>query len=281
MIMIYRFSTEIVMYDRERMDRWYGPMAHLVSTCVYSAIPNMIYPTVFSVITYYLVGLRTDSVEHFGIWILTNIAGQFVTSELSDQLFSCPFTEIDGSWDTLRCAAWDGNLILKNQLHIDPHYYPGPIAYMILYFIGFLSLAYMALKFNVVNPTRASAGATIADVFVIQVAKALSGIWHALTLKRSLSNVISPSASAQSEKASILETRLEIFLKGLDQKDPITIRVQGLCLSVSLSTFEWSLSGILRGLKRERVEKQLLKDVDVVFPAGELTAILGGSGAGK
>jgi hypothetical protein len=44
MIMIYRLSQEIVVYDRERMDRWYGPLPHLVSTCLYSALPNIIYP---------------------------------------------------------------------------------------------------------------------------------------------------------------------------------------------------------------------------------------------
>lgn len=44
MIMIYRLSQEIVVYDRERMDRWYGPLPHLISTCLYSALPNAIYP---------------------------------------------------------------------------------------------------------------------------------------------------------------------------------------------------------------------------------------------
>jgi hypothetical protein len=50
MIMIYRLSQEIVVYDRERMDRWYGPLPHLISTCVYSALPNAIYPVGKSVV---------------------------------------------------------------------------------------------------------------------------------------------------------------------------------------------------------------------------------------
>lgn len=44
MILIYRLSQEIVVYDRERMDRWYGPLPHLVSSVLFSAIPNIVYP---------------------------------------------------------------------------------------------------------------------------------------------------------------------------------------------------------------------------------------------
>lgn len=44
MILIYQLSQEIVVYDRERVDRWYGPLAYLVSRVLYSAIPNIVYP---------------------------------------------------------------------------------------------------------------------------------------------------------------------------------------------------------------------------------------------
>src|SRR5690606_6985304 len=77
------------------------------------------------------------------------------------------------------------------------------------------------------------------------------------------------------------ETRLDVFAKGLDKKDPVTIKVEGLYLFVYLSKFSWTWSGIKSWIKREKQEKLLLKDVDVVFPEGQLTAILGGSGAGK
>lgn len=44
MIMIYRLSQDITVYDRERMDRWYGPLPHLVSGVLFSAPPNILYP---------------------------------------------------------------------------------------------------------------------------------------------------------------------------------------------------------------------------------------------
>lgn len=34
---------------------------------------------VFSAIVYYMTGLRTDSLSHFGWWTLVNVAMQFVT----------------------------------------------------------------------------------------------------------------------------------------------------------------------------------------------------------
>lgn len=44
MIMIFRLSREIMVYDRERMDRWYGPLPHVISTCLYIAPLNLLYP---------------------------------------------------------------------------------------------------------------------------------------------------------------------------------------------------------------------------------------------
>jgi len=43
MIMIYRLSQDITVYDRERMDRWYGPLPHLVSGVLFSAPFNILY----------------------------------------------------------------------------------------------------------------------------------------------------------------------------------------------------------------------------------------------
>ncbi|KAF9350487.1 hypothetical protein BGX34_001194, partial [Mortierella sp. NVP85] len=286
MIMIYRLSQEIVVYDRERMDRWYGPLPHLISTCLYSALPNAIYPVVFSAIVYYMTGLRTDSVQHFGWWTLVNVTMQFVTilasNEFTDNRFACPYVGADGFWDPIKCAPWDGNAILVGQLDLKPNHYPGPLIYMVYYFVGFLFIAWIALTLIIVNPTTMGTGPTLMDLFIMQAAKLIPRKRQLSTVTDpETSSIVSSEASIDLEKARMKETRLDVFSKGLERKDPVTIRVEGLSLSVSLSKFEWSLSGILRALRRERTEKRLLKDVDVVFPAGELTAILGGSGAGK
>jgi ABC-type multidrug transport system fused ATPase/permease subunit len=93
--------------------------------------------------------------------------------------------------------------------------------------------------------------------------------------------VAETSSNVGYDASGVEETRLNIYADGLEQRDPVTIRVEGLSLSVSLRRFQWSLKGILGLFRREHEEKYMLKDVDAVFPAGELTVILGGSGAGK
>ncbi|KAF9342529.1 hypothetical protein BGX26_007345, partial [Mortierella sp. AD094] len=79
MVFIYRLSQDIVIYDRERIDRWYGPLPHIISTVLYLAPSNVVYPAVFSPIVYYMTGLRTDSAIHFVWWLIVNILMQFST----------------------------------------------------------------------------------------------------------------------------------------------------------------------------------------------------------
>ncbi|KAG0371250.1 hypothetical protein BGZ54_008254 [Gamsiella multidivaricata] len=282
MILIYRLSQEIVVYDRERMDRWYGPLPHLISTCLYAAPPNILYPVGLST-GFFIV---TSSIPVWLRWIkylaYPNLCYSILASnEFTDNRFGCPYAGADGAWDPVRCAPWDGNAILTEQLDIKTHYYPEPIAKLLCYFFGFLVLAWLALTINVVNPTSMGTGPTLLDLFINQAAKMFSRKKPLAVPGPETGSIASSDASIDLDKARLGETRLDVFSKGLERKDPVTIRVEGLCLSVSLSKFEWSFAGMLKGLRWEKTEKQLLKDVDVVFPAGELTAILGGSGAGK
>ncbi|KAG0196351.1 hypothetical protein BGX28_010261, partial [Mortierella sp. GBA30] len=313
MILVYRLSQDIMIYDRERMDHWYGPLPYLISSCLHSTPFNVLYPIVFAAITYYLTGLRTDSLQHFGWWTLFIMdavalaAGFFITSssipallrwiqypaylnacyhilasnEFTDHRFDCPYMSANGMWDPVKCAPWDGNAILVGQLDVKVKYFPGPIVQMVYYFIGFLGVAWFALTVNVVNPTTMGHEPTLMDVFIMQAASIFS------FKKRSAAEIRGSDSLASSKESLDLgivqkgETRLDVFSKGLEQRNPVTIRVEGLGLSVSLNKFEWSLKGFMEAFHRGKTEKQLLKDVDAVFPAGELTAILGGSGAGK
>ncbi|KAF9275258.1 hypothetical protein BGZ88_002444 [Linnemannia elongata] len=291
-----------------------------------------------------MTGLRTDSAQHFGWWLLMNLAMQFITlsfailcsslvrgfssasllgnaififfdlstgffivndsipswlrwikylayphacysiltiNEFTDNRFDCPYARLNGSWDSNMCAPWDGNLILKNQLDIDSHYFQGPIIQMACCFIGFLFVAWLALTINVVNPTSMGTGRTTIDMFLNQAAAIFLHNKPATPSAPELSSIASSGVGFDNEKARSGQTRLDVFSKGLERKDPVSIRVEGLSLSTSLSKFEWGISGITRCLLQEKIEKQLLNDVDLVFPTGELTAIIGGSGAGK
>ncbi|KAF9116562.1 hypothetical protein BGX27_001418 [Mortierella sp. AM989] len=342
MIFIYRISQDIVVYDRERIDRWYGPLPHIISTVLYSTPPNIVYPIVFSSIVYYMTGLRTDSAEHFGWWLLVNVMMQLVTftfaifcssavrgfssasllanaifaffglstgffivtssipgwlrwikyvaypnlgynilasNEFTNNRFDCPFVS-NGTWDLAKCAPWDGNMILTQQLDVKVDHYPVPITEFLYYFFGFLLVAWIALTVNVVNPTSMGAGPTLLDIFINYFQKVFIRR-KPVAVADLKSNSSLSEVTIDNEKAGLGETRLEMFSRGLARKDPVTIRVEGLSLSVMLSKCEWSFKGVVNWLGGKKKEKQLLRNVDVVFPAGELTAILGGSGAGK
>jgi ABC-type multidrug transport system fused ATPase/permease subunit len=156
---------------------------------------------------------------------------------------------------------------------------------MACYFVGFLFLAWVALTVHIVNPTSMGSGPTLMDIFINQAKRMFSrpkkSTEAAATSVHESNSAATSAESLDIEKAGQMETRLDVFSKGLERKDPVTIRVEGLGMSVSLTKLEWNLSGLWRYIRQETTEKQLLRDVDVVFPAGELTAILGGSGAGK
>ncbi|KAF9434995.1 hypothetical protein BGZ76_007082 [Entomortierella beljakovae] len=150
---------------------------------------------------------------------------------------------------------------------------------MLLYFIGYLFVAWFALTIKVIDPASIGKSSTL-NQFMNQVAtkilslmpKDISGLRSSYSSRRITHN---------SNEASMNETHVEIFSNGLGRKDPVAIRVEGLSLSMPLSNFEWSVSGIRKLLQRDRTEKHMLKDVHAVFPSGEMTAILGESGAGK
>ncbi|KAG0013258.1 hypothetical protein BGZ81_001149 [Podila clonocystis] len=282
MIMIYRLSQDITVYDRERMDRWYGPLPHLVSGVLFAAPPNILYPVGLST-GFFVV---TNSIPVWLRWIkylaYPNLCYSILASnEFTDNRFSCPYYLQNGVWDPSQCAKYDGNIVLVAQLSLKTSYFPNPIAYMACYFFGFLFVAWVALSINIVNPTTMGSGPTLMDVFINQAMKLLTRRKPTETSVQGNSSASSSEVSLDIEKARMKETRLDVFSRGLERKDPVTIRVEGLSLSVFLSQFSWSFSGFVKYFRNQKREKQLLKDVDVVFPAGELTAILGGSGAGK
>jgi ABC-type multidrug transport system fused ATPase/permease subunit len=201
------------------------------------------------------------------------------SNEFTDRVFACPYVGPDGNVDLLKCAPYDGNLVLLYQLDIKTGLFPGPIFRLVYYFVGFLFVAWFALTVHVVNPTSMRSGPTILEVCIKQAVKIFTHKKHIPADQAGRS--ARSDSSANLDKTRLEETRLDVFSRGLDRKNPVTIRVEAMSLSVFVPTSEWSFRGFLSSLKKEMREKKVLKEIDVIFPAGELTAILGGSGAGK
>ncbi|KAG0085172.1 hypothetical protein BGZ92_009204 [Podila epicladia] len=195
-------------------------------------------------------------------------------------------------WDPVRCAAWDGNMILESHLEVPVKFFPGPIALFLAHICVFLVLSWLILWSKPLNRTKAAADQSPFDY----VTGAIVGLFYS---KKAAEEGARRGDSGQDSQvggenlgqtATMLEpepgvvresTRVEIFGQGLSPRDPVTIRIEGLSLGVTSTRWKLKPRGVVPLLKREMVTKELLKEIDFEIPAGQLTAIMGGSGAGK
>ncbi|KAG0230494.1 hypothetical protein BGW42_000915 [Actinomortierella wolfii] len=102
------------------------------------------------------------------------------------------------------------------------------------------------------------------------------------------------AVAASSSSSEDGATRIDMYNQRLDAREPVEIRVDGLQLSAE--SYQWQIfprhqenggqhrsKGFFfaRWIQRQKKTKRLLQGITATFPSGELTAILGGSGAGK
>ncbi|KAJ3010711.1 hypothetical protein HKX48_007231 [Thoreauomyces humboldtii] len=79
MFMVFKLSMEMKVFDRERLDRMYGVVPYLLGWLLANFVLYTLLACLFSVIIYYMGGLRTDSLSHLGVFALGNVLMQFVT----------------------------------------------------------------------------------------------------------------------------------------------------------------------------------------------------------
>ncbi|KAF9958524.1 hypothetical protein BGZ65_001367 [Modicella reniformis] len=298
MVTIFRLSREMVIFDL------FSAIVYYLTGLRTDSAHHFVWWILVNVAMQFVVGFSAASLLANGIYMLFVLSTGFLiitrsippwlrwiqniaypsafyriltSNEFTDHRFACPYVGEDGSWDHVKCSLWDGNSILKNQLDVEPHYYPGPIVRFVYYYFGFHLVAWLALTVKEFNPTYTTSGPTLMDVALNRVAMIFSRKRATAVAE---STLVTSATAFGNDSIKVEEIRLDMFAKGLERRDPVTIRVEGLCLSVSMPT-KWKFSSMLKNFGRIWNEKELLKDVDAVFPAGELTAILGGSGAGK
>ena len=87
---VYKTTGDLKVFDRERADRIYDVLSY-VSAQFISQLPfNILFPTVFSVIMYFMIGLRTDDLAiNLFRFVLANVLAHFVVVAYS--LFCCAF----------------------------------------------------------------------------------------------------------------------------------------------------------------------------------------------
>lgn len=80
MFMVYKLSEEMIVFDRERVDKMYGVVPYILSWYIANAFVNILLPLIFTTIIYFMVGLRYGGDgTYFSIFLASNIAMQFVT----------------------------------------------------------------------------------------------------------------------------------------------------------------------------------------------------------
>ncbi|KAI8826161.1 P-loop containing nucleoside triphosphate hydrolase protein [Fimicolochytrium jonesii] len=79
MFMIYKLSQEMQVFDRERKDKMYSVVPYLVGWLIANFLLYAALAVLFSCIIYFMIGLRTDSSFHFGVFVGANVLMQFVT----------------------------------------------------------------------------------------------------------------------------------------------------------------------------------------------------------
>ncbi|KIR58002.1 ABC transporter [Cryptococcus bacillisporus CA1873] len=98
---IYKFCTDLVIFDREREDRLYDVVPYVISDFISYLIPSILSPTIYVVLVYFISKLRTDNLAaNLFISIASTILVQFATQGLallsvSNQRMACCRSVID------------------------------------------------------------------------------------------------------------------------------------------------------------------------------------------
>ncbi|KAG0245030.1 hypothetical protein BGW41_004287 [Actinomortierella wolfii] len=295
-VLVYRMSKEVRVFDRERKDGWW-----------------------------------LQYVDVFG-----EIFKVLVSIEFTDRIFDCPFEDFMGGRDEEKCRWYNGNDLLEMNGGNPRHYYPGPILYVLLYGIAYIILCWLILIIKVVEPSAPADANTAIEVIFSNLAslfftedsatlerkrrqneknnlRVCNSVNENATVDPHSSPQDAPQidwingAAIQQEQQQIssqppLErkemTRIHIYGQGLTRCDRVEIRVDRVSLTATTRQRVWMTrrhcgsemgnegntkwrKSLFRLWQTVEHTSTLLKDIEVTFPSGELTAILGTSGAGK
>ncbi|OXG10187.1 ABC transporter family protein [Cryptococcus neoformans Ze90-1] len=250
---IYKFCTDLVIFDREREDRLYDVIPYVFSDFISYLIPSILSPAIYVVLVYFISKLRTDdlaanlfitiaSVIFRGIYagqlaefvsndectgvddISNQVLGIVATTQFKDRIFDCP---AESNANLNQCL---GNNVL-NGLNFDYTISIGA------WFGGLIGLAIVEYALACVVLWGLPAG----------------GVKHASEI----------DSHHRGKETDVRESHMT--------RDKIDVSVRNLSLI-------WKRRG--RGSLKDR-EKVILNDLSLDFPAGEVSAILGPSGAGK
>ncbi|WVQ77432.1 hypothetical protein IAR50_007118 [Cryptococcus sp. DSM 104548] len=283
---IYKFCTDLVIFDREREDRLYDVIPWVISDYISFLLPSIFSPTIYVVLVYFISKLRTDELAaHLFTIIASTLLVQMTTQGLA--LLSAALLR------SFPAASMLGNSINLFQImsagfiltHVPP--YVAWIRWISPYFYSFRIVATTQFKDRIFDcPSDSSAnlnqcvGNNVLNGlnfnYDINIGAWFGGLIGLAIVQYALACIILWAIPGGGVKhASEIESQNRG--KGTDVSDSHMSRDK-IDVTVRNLTLTWNRRG--RGAVNDR-QKVILDDVSMQCPAGEISAILGPSGAGK
>ncbi|GAA5992258.1 hypothetical protein JCM10908_001843 [Rhodotorula pacifica] len=294
---VFILCEELVVFDREREDNMYKTLPWVASTILSFFPMNLVIPTIYAIIVYFLTGWRRDD--------LAKNLFQFIAACIMQQ---------QAAWSiALMCSAVNRSFaqasLLANGLSIPILLSSGYLIthidawiawtrWLSPYFYGFHWQARLqfdnrtftcagiegaarnqcvgenvlrGMRFNLATPVYVYPLGLLGFIlvtyglaFVILANYHPGGVKHATQIQAKQDKAEQHLAQQDSGEASMLERK--------PSRRPVNVEVSNLQLSVSSRSLF---------ARRRATSKVILEDVSAHFPAGQVSVIMGPSGAGK
>ncbi|WWC68886.1 uncharacterized protein I206_102822 [Kwoniella pini CBS 10737] len=279
---IYKFCTDLIIFDRERED----VTPYVISDFISYLLPSVLSPTIYVVLVYFISRLRTeDLAARLFTSIASTILVQFATQGLSlvssSLLRSFAAASLVGNALNLFMIMSSGFIVV----HVPA--YVAWIRWLSPYFYSFRIIATTQFKdrvFDCPPDSAANLNQCVGNNVLnglnfdasVNIGAWFGGLIGVTILEYTLACFILWIYPAGGVKhASEIESHNRG--KGTDvmesnmTRDKIEVAVKNL-------TLRWERKG--RGAVKDK-QKTILNEISIHFPAGEISAILGPSGAGK
>ncbi|WVQ83463.1 hypothetical protein IAT38_005604 [Cryptococcus sp. DSM 104549] len=279
---IYKFCTDLVIFDRERED----VVPWIISDFISFLIPSILSPSIYVVLVYFISKLRTDDLAaNLFTVIASTMLVQITTQGLA--LLSASLLRSFSAASMLGNSLNLFQIMSSGFILTNVPVYVSWIRWISPYFYSFRIVATTQFKDRVFDcPSESSAN--LNQCLGNNVLNGLKfnyntniGVWFAGLIGMGIAQyalaalVLWGLPAGGVKHASEIESQQRG--KGTDVEESHVTR-ERIDVAVKHLSLKWTRRG--RGAIKYR-SKTILEDVSVNFPAGEISAILGPSGAGK
>ena len=290
---IYKCCSDMKVFDREYSDHMYSVIPYMLSQFTSQLPFNILFPLIYSVFMYFMMGLRTDDLGiHFVRFAVGNILGHLVVVTFSG---FCVSAARDFPTASLIANSMYTFFSFSTGFFIQLDAIPVYLRWITK--ISFMTYEYRLLASNEFsnnvyacsdigvpcegNTILASLAIGVDDYTIPIVIMFCIILFFfvaacALLIVRPPSSTVHASPVSLTVKVSSIETKESSGHADAETtKTKISVKLHKLNLRIIKTNL------FAKANEPKTTEKVLLNDVSASFPFSELTVIMGGSGAGK